>query len=207
MARAKKSTGALVLALLIGAVLWWLDHREALEVERGEYRELRGCTLVDRRNNDGDSFHIRMPDGKTQEFRLYFVDAPESEVRQYRGGDSNEERIRYQGEYFGRLSQKETTAVGKAAKKWTAGMLGRAPFTVYTRDEVVYQGPRLYCFVQVQAGGQERWLHELLVEQGLARIYTKGAKMPDGTHPGPQEKRLHGLERDAKRAKRGGWGK
>jgi endonuclease YncB( thermonuclease family) len=206
MARRRKSTGALVLALCIGALLWWLDHREDLALERGEYRELRGCTLVAHRNNDGDSFHVATPDGKQQEFRLYFVDAPESALKKYRDGNSNEERLRFQAEYFGRLSQGQTTEVGQRAKKWTAKVLGREPFTVYTRGEKVYDGPRLYCFVSVQDGGTERWLHELLVEQGLARIYTKGAKMPDGTNPGAQEKHLHALERTAKREKRNGWG-
>jgi len=206
MARGKNSTGALVLALCIGAVLWWLDHREEVAVQRGEYRELQGCSLVAHRNNDGDSFHVAIPGGKTQEFRLYFVDAPESAYKTYRDGNNNGERLGHQKQYFRLRSQKDTTALGMKAKKWTAGVLGTGPFTVYTRDEKVYGGPRLYCFVSVQEGGKERWLHELLVEQGLARIYTKGANLPDGSSPGTQKKHLHSLERDAKREKRGAWG-
>ena len=206
MARRRKSTGALVLALCVGAVLWWLDHREDLALEHGEFRELRGCRLVAHRNNDGDSFHVATPDGNRQEFRLYFVDAPESALKQYRDGNSNEERLRFQAEYFGRLAQDQTTEVGQQAKKWTAKLLGQEPFTVYTRGEKVYNGPRLYGFVSVQERGQERWLHELLVERGLARIYTKGAGLPDGTKPGTQEKRLRSLERTAKSENRGAWG-
>ncbi len=49
-------------------------------------------------------------------------------------------------------------------------------------------------------------MHELLVEQGMVRIYTKGARMPDGKARGAQEGALYTLERDAKKARRGGWG-
>lgn len=204
--RKQMSTGALVATLLIGAVLWWIDNHGKLAVERGEYTELSGCTLANHRSNDGDSFHVNVPGGKTQEFRLYFVDAPESAYKTYRGGDNNGERLRHQAEYFGRLSQKQTTNLGQKAKKWTAGVLGRGKFMVHTRGELVYGGPRQYCFVQVRDGGQDRWLHELLVEQGMVRIYTKGARMPDGTNPGPQEAKLHKIEREAKKDRRGGWG-
>ena len=205
MARGRRSKGVLVLALCAGAVLWWLDHRGVIEAERGEYRELHGCTLVAHRNNDGDSFRVKTPDGKTQEFRLYFVDAPESALKTYRNGDSNKERLRHQGEYFGKLTQKETIAVGKQAKELTARLLGSEPFSVFTSDEPVFGGPRHYAFVQVRHRGQIRWLHELLVENGLARIYTKGARMPDGTEPATRKRDLFTLEHKAKRGKRGAW--
>jgi endonuclease YncB( thermonuclease family) len=208
MARRGKtmSTGALVLALLIGAVLWWIDNHDKVTKELGEYTEYSGCTLASHRNNDGDSFHVNVPGGKTQEFRLYFVDAPESAYKTYGGGDNNGERLRYQAEYFGLESRDKTTGLGMMAKKWTADVLGRGAFTVHTRGERVYQGPRQYCFVKVRTDGGDRWLHELLVEQGLARIYTQGATLPDGTKRGTQEARLLKLESEAKKAKRGGWG-
>lgn len=205
MARGRKSKGVLVLALCIGAVLLWLDHRGGIAVERGEYRELRGCTLVAHRNNDGDSFRVKIPGGKIQEFRLYFVDAPESALKKYRDGNSNEERLRHQGKYFGRLTQEETIAVGMQAKVLTAKLLGREPFIVYTSGELVFGGPRHFAFVQVRDRGQTRWLHGVLVENGLARIYTKGARMPDGTSPGSRKKSLFALEQKAKRGKRGAW--
>lgn len=202
----RMSAGALVLALLAGAVLWWVDNHDKVTRELGEYTELSGCRLANHRNNDGDSFHVHVPGGNGQEFRLYFVDAPESAYKTYRDGDNNGKRLGYQAEYFGGLSRKETTDLGMRAKKWTAEVLGRGAFTVYTRGELVYGGPRQYCFVRVRDGGEERWLHELLVEEGLVRIYTKGATMPDGTKRGTQEERLHALEREAKKARRGGWG-
>lgn len=217
MARRKSSGLVLIGVMLVGAVLWWIDNREVLEetlhpenVPReggtlGDYRVLENCALVGHRNNDGDSFHVRVPGGETQEFRLYFVDAPESAFKTYRDGNTNGKRLRHQAEYFGKLSQDQTTAVGQAAKKWTAGVLGGGRFTVYTRDEKVYSGPRLYAFVEVEEGGRKRWLHELLVEQGLARIYTQGAALPDGTSVAVRKRVLRGVEQVAKKAGKGGW--
>ena len=217
MARRKSSGLVLIGLLLVGAVLWWIDNRELLEEtlhpenaprERGTlgaYRVLENCALVHHRNNDGDSFHVRVPGGETQEFRLYFVDAPESAFKTYGDGNTNGKRLRHQAEYFGGLSQDQTTAVGMAAKKWTAGVLGGGRFTIYTRDEKVYNGPRLYAFVEVEEGGEKRWLHELLVERGLARIYTKGAALPDGTSAAARKRFLQTVEREAKNGGRGGW--
>ncbi len=202
----KKSSGlTLIGVLLVGAVLWWVDNGEEIGRTQSDFEVLEGCVLVAHGGNDGDSFHVRETGGREQEFRLYFVDAPESALKHYRNGDSNEERLRYQAKYFGRLSQERTTELGQEAKKWTAGLLGRGEFTVYTKRELVYEGPRQYAFVEVEYEGERRWLHELLIEEGLARIYTKGAWLPDGTSVGRQEVRLEGMERKAKRGKKGGW--
>lgn len=218
MAAGRRSTWSLVVVLLVAGLLWWIDHREEVQVgvervqgqgepvERGDYEGYEGCRLVGHRNNDGDSFHVHVPGRGVREFRLYFVDAPESAYKEYRDGNTNAKRLGYQGTYFGGLSQRETTALGQEAKGWTLDLLGRGPFTIYTRGEKVYDGPRVYAFVEVECEGRKRWLHELLVERGLARIYTQGTRTPDGVAEGSQEKHLKALERTAKGGRRGGWG-
>lgn len=219
MTRRKSSGWMVVGTLLVGALLWWLDQQEASWQEPGEYgkssqvigpessgfRRIEGCTLVPHRHNDGDSFHVMVPGGREEEFRLYFVDAPESAVKRYRDGNDNRERLADQARDFGGLSEAETTAVGQEAKSWTARILGQGPFIIYTRGEKVFGGPRLYALVEVREGGSPRWLHELLIEQGLARIHTKGNRLPDGTSRQDQEARLHVLERQAKNSGQGGW--
>jgi len=45
----------------------------------------------------------------------------------------------------------------------------------------------------------------VLVEEGLAQIYTMGTDLPDGTFRAGQTKRLHVLEKAAKAGKNGGW--
>jgi endonuclease YncB( thermonuclease family) len=43
------------------------------------FQRLDGCIYKPQRWNDGDSFHVLLPDGKEIVFRLYFVDSPEEE--------------------------------------------------------------------------------------------------------------------------------
>ena len=170
-----------------------------------EFEVLDGCALKSHRNNDGDSFHVSHG-GKNYEFRLYFVDTAESKYKTYPGGDNNGKRIREQGEYFGGLSQDETTALGTDAKKFVLKLLEKENFTVVTKWENVYGPERKYAFVMVDWQGKDVWLHELLVAQGLVRIHTKPYTLPDNTSASEQKKKLKELEALAKKEKRGGWG-
>jgi endonuclease YncB( thermonuclease family) len=43
------------------------------------FQRIDGCVYKPQRWNDGDSFHIILPDQKELIFRLYFIDAPEEE--------------------------------------------------------------------------------------------------------------------------------
>lgn len=62
--------------------------------------------------------------------------------------------------------------------------------------------PRLH---QAPLQRKNRFLHELLVEKGHARIHTKGSQLPGGTSEGKQEDHLYDLQRTAKSAKAGAW--
>ena len=205
---AKRKQGAFLIALMLGAGLVWVVQNlpEKKLGEGGEFEAFENCTLVPDRGNDGDSFHIRMSDGKVRHLRLYFVDAPESAVKRYDDGNTNIKRLRHQGEYFAGLSQKATVGVGQDAKIWVKKLLTEVEsFTVFTRGKEVYDSGRIYALLSVQSGGGRRWLHELLVEEGLARIYTMGTDLPDGTTNADQLRRLHGLQKSAKGAKKGAW--
>lgn len=166
------------------------------------YEVYTNCRLVDYRNNDGDSFMVKFPDGRETEMRLYYVDAPESKLKTYRDGNSNKERIQAQGRALGGLTIDQTTQVGQDAKKRVAQLLSK-PFTVYTKRQKVYGGPREYGFIAPEGG--RTFLHERLVEEGLGRIHTSGAEMPDGTSVQDQEASLQRKESEAKREKRGAW--
>ena len=43
------------------------------------FQRLAGCVYKPQRWNDGDSFHVVLPDQKEVVVRLYFVDTPEEE--------------------------------------------------------------------------------------------------------------------------------
>lgn len=172
----------------------------------GAYEVHRNCTLVEARNNDGDSFLLRLPDGRKAEFRLYFVDTPESAFKRYAGGDTNHERIRQQAAELGGITPEQAVETGRKGKALTLGLLGAAPFTIFTCWDSPYQDERYHAFVEVRENGKPRWLHELLVERGLARIKTKPADLPDGTPASRHRDQLRELERQAKRSGTGVWG-
>jgi len=170
----------------------------------GDYELLNSCVLVENRRNDGDSFFVKHQEGKT-EFRLYYVDAPESKYKEYRNGESNGKRIQDQGKYFGGLDRETTTRLGTKGKRFVAELLGNKPFRVVTRWENVFSPERRYAFVVVEHDGKQVFLHELLIEKGYARIHTKPATMPNGGSTKLQLKRLRLLEKSAKEAGIGGW--
>jgi endonuclease YncB( thermonuclease family) len=172
----------------------------------GGYESYRGCTLVEARSNDGDSFMVQLPGGKRALIRLYFVDAPESAFRSYPGGDTNHERIRQQAAEMGGITPEQAVEIGKQARQLTLGLLGGRPFHIYTRWDSPFRDNRYHAHVEVREDGKSRWLDELLIERGLARIKTKPAALPDGTPASAHLARLKDLERAAKRAEAGVWG-
>ena len=207
MKQSTRQMTRLILVVLASIVGWITNTSKAKKGEgsKGEQTQEgftlhKNCTLIESKYNDGDSFLVSH-EGKTQEYRLYYVDTPESRDKPY---DDHRRRVTKQGEVLGGLSYEQTIKVGKKAKTFTKTLL-KKPFKVYTKGELVYQGPRLYAFVKVQYKGAERWLHELLVENGLARIHTKGVTTPEGVDYYQHKKALQKVESQAKRSKEGAW--
>ena len=115
---------------------------------------------------DGDSFRVRLPDGRLETFRLYFVDTTESRSR----GKRSDEQAAYYG-----ITRHQAIALGEQAKAFTARALAK-PFTVYTRWRLVFGGSRFLAVVHT-SDGQD--LAELLVRAGLARIYGTRTPLPE----------------------------
>ena len=122
------------------------------------FERFDGCLLEPDERTDGDSFRVRLPDGRLETFRLYFVDTTECRSR---GKRSDE-----QAAYFG-LTRAEGIKLGEEAKAFTAAALQK-PFTIQTRWRKVV-GPTRYYACVFTADGND--LAELLVRNGLARIY------------------------------------
>lgn len=151
--------------------------------------------------NDGDSFKLKHANG-VQEFRLYFVDCPEMRLHDY-----NEDRLRDQGRNLGGRSIPEMIEIGERARDFTAALLRERPFEVFTRWEQVYKSRRRYIMVRVtEPDGNQAYLAELLVREGLARIHTKGVDLPEGTKEAAFEKHLRQVEARARANRRGAWG-
>lgn len=224
MARTRFTPGRLVLLVLIAAVSWYLRDHQRQEKRRdpsrwevpadpqpkpapptkttGSYETFSGCRFEEHRQNDGDSFRVKLPDGRVEQFRLYFVDCPESQFRSYRGGATNHERIREQAQDFG-ISAEEAVEIGSRAKERVQELLGRGSFALHTRWDDPFGDQRYHAFILPADG---KWLDESLVREGLARIHTKGADLPDGTSAKAHQGKLRKIEEEARKARRGAWG-
>ncbi|MGB2403662.1 MAG: thermonuclease family protein [Akkermansiaceae bacterium] len=176
-----------------------------VRLDSAHYEVWDDCIMLDHRGNDGDSFHIQAPHGR-EEIRLYYVDAPESAARTYRDGNTNFKRIAQQGAALGDLDRAETTSLGMAAKAFVKELLDGKRFKVVTRGERVYGSHRKYAFVVVDWERQLHYLHELIVLQGLGRIHTKPAQLPDNTTVSEQKNHLYKLQAYAKNMRYGAWG-
>jgi|MDTC01.3.fsa_nt_gb hypothetical protein len=66
---------------------------------------------------------------------------------------------------------------------------------------------RIYAMIRFPkaTGTAEEWLSQRLVNLGLARIYTRGSHLADGTNYKQFKARLSTLEKDAKTANLGAW--
>lgn len=164
------------------------------------YDRLIGTIMIEHRNNDGDSFYVRHGD-REFELRLYYADSPEKYLSD-RYPDQRQ-RVAEQARELGGLTVKETVAVGVEAKEHVAKLLKGQSFSVFTKWERVYGGERFYGFVLLP--DETEWLCENLVDNGLARIHTKGERTPDGKSYRDFSDTLEGIEAKAKSAKRGAW--
>ncbi len=165
-----------------------------LEARESKWVELKNCRLDTDASNDADSFHVKA-EGKEYIFRLYFVDAAETDA-------GFPERVAEQAKYFG-ITPAQAIQLGILAKKFTRQKLA-APFTVRTRMQDALgrsKKQRFYAFIETSEGD----LGELLVANGLARVH--GAIASSGTSaPARQKRKLEQLERVAKQQKVGAWG-
>ncbi len=147
-----------------------------------DWVKLEHCHLVPDPANDGDSFHVRANE-KEYIFRLYLVDAPETEA-------ADPARLIEQAKHFG-ISVPQVIEVGEAAKLFVQEKLAE-PFTVITRMANAMgrsKIERFYAFVQTKDGD----LGEQLVANGLARVHGRSAKPPGITGSATESQKLKNL--------------
>lgn len=162
--------------------------RKWTELDRVEYEASK--------YHDGDSFRAKRNSSKYI-FRLYFVDAPETDIRY-------PERVETQADYFG-VSVEQAVRGGTLAAEWLHTLLSEKPFTVYTRyADARGASDRKRYYAMIKIG--DRWLSELLVEQGFVRLHGVSTDPPDGTPENIYWSRLRKLENEAKENHRGLWG-
>jgi DNA uptake protein ComE-like DNA-binding protein len=188
----------LALSLLLLAALT-LRADEALQT-------FPGCTLVEAEWADGDSFPVRLPDGRQITTRLYGADCIEWHVND----ESLARRLRAQRRYFGiadtdaASSMKTARDFGKQAARRTRELLTK-PFTVHTAFAGARgngEKERAYAFVTTAEGKD---LATLLVEEGLARAFGLTRQLPDGTSGNEYREALADRELTAAAEQKGIW--
>jgi DNA uptake protein ComE-like DNA-binding protein/endonuclease YncB( thermonuclease family) len=159
------------------------------------WRVLDNCVYVPNQANDGDSFHVSV-EGRRYLFRIYFVDAPETD-------NEFKDRVDEQAKYFG-INESDVVQVGKIAREFTREKLAQ-PFTVRTCFQDALgrsRMQRLYAVVQTATGD----LAEQLVENGLARIHGASANPVGLPSANVEWQKLRHLEVAARTERVGGWG-
>lgn len=165
-----------------------------------------GCTLVEAEWADGDSFPVRLPDGRQVTARLYGADCIEWHVND----ETLARRLRAQRRYFGiadtdaASSMKTARDFGKQAAFRTRELLAK-PFTVHTAFAGARgngETERAYAFVTTSDGKD---LAVILVDEGLARAFGVTRQLPDGTSGSEYRDILADLELTAAAERRGIW--
>jgi DNA uptake protein ComE-like DNA-binding protein len=156
---------------------------------------LLDCHYVANDANDGDSFHVRSGNKKYL-FRLYFVDAPETELE---FGD----RVNEQMKYFGTTTP-QTLQIGEAARNFVRAKLSHSFIVRTCLQDALGRSKmeRFYAFVEVD----HRDLGEELVANGLARLHGTDSRPPGMNSVEVEWQKLEQLERTAKQQKVGAWG-
>jgi DNA uptake protein ComE-like DNA-binding protein len=178
--------------------LFFLLLLAAAPLVRAEtWTTLNNCVLDKTAYADGDSFHVHSG-SRELIVRLYFVDCPETDER-------FPDRVKTQAAYFG-VQPAAVVKVGEKAAEFTRRTLAK-PFTVVTRFEDARGSsnePRYYGFVLLEDGRKN--FAEMLVENGLARVFGAAASRPGGPDGNAEWQRLRRLEVQAKSQQLGGWG-
>jgi DNA uptake protein ComE-like DNA-binding protein len=165
-----------------------------------EMQSFEGCCLVEAGWSDGDSFPVKLPDGKEIVLRLYYVDCNETTA----ATETDQRRVRDQSSYFGVDDHQVTLESGRQAAGEVKKLLAK-PFTVHTAFASApgrSAKPRTYGFVMLSDG---RDLGEVLVGEGLARSYGVRRSTPDGLGTEAAQAKMDDLELGAAIARRGIW--
>ena len=184
-----------VTALITAVVVWSAAVDLFTRVQSRGWIVLKNCRLIPNPANDGDSFHV-VAGGKEYLFRLYFVDAPETD-------EMTPRRLIEQAKYFN-ITVPQAIEAGQTAKDFTQKKLSQ-PFTVFTHlSDAMGQSrlERFYAFVETKEGD----LGEQLVRNGLARCYGFKTAPPGLTSSRIEVEKLQQLEDEAKRDQLGAWG-
>ncbi len=182
------------LLIILVAVVTGFHASDGVAAKAKKWEKLAACQYVEDKNNDGDSFRVKCGE-KDFILRLYFVDAPETNLR-------DAERTRLQSEHFG-VSLDETMKAGVKATEVARDTM-KGSFDVWTKwSSGGGRGKEVRYYGSVEADGKS--LVEILVSSGLARIVGQVVPLPNGEKSTAYKKRLAAMESEARKQRVGVW--
>ncbi|MEZ5325300.1 MAG: hypothetical protein R3F19_09570 [Verrucomicrobiales bacterium] len=162
------------------------------------YTEWNGATFVDGGDSAGDRFTIRYG-GKNYSIRLYAVTCPPGSTSETKSDDFKSVR-----DHFG-VNPNDLARGGRLAAQATADVLGRGPFSVFTKGKKAKDGAR-FAWVVVE---NDTLLSGILVGRGLASIDGEESAIPEAIGRGIDGAKykawLQSQETEAKAGKEGIW--
>jgi endonuclease YncB( thermonuclease family) len=137
------------------------------------FQSFPNVQLVESPANEGDTLRLRLPKEGEHVFVQYFIDALDTSF-------THLDRVNEQAHYFGKASNEAVVEAGREAMAYVTDLLKNHPFMVLTRWERVPATDRYYALIRVEyEKGRWRYLSELLVRQGYARISGVTTPLPD----------------------------
>ena len=182
------------LLIILVAVVTGFHASDGVAAKAKKWEKLAACHYVEDKNNDGDSFRVKCGE-KDFVLRLYFVDAPETNLR-------DAERTRLQSEHFG-VSLEETMKAGVKATEVARDTM-KGSFDVWTKwTSGGGRGKEGRYYGLIEADGKS--MVENLVSGGLARVVGQVVPLPNGEKSTVYKKRLVALESEARKQRVGVW--
>lgn len=150
--------------------------------------------MMTERYFDADSFTLAYG-RKEGQFRLYYVDAPETDRR-------FPERIHEQARHFG-IPNETALSLGKDAAEFTRRFLSRGCKILTRGDPAGGAGKESRQYAVVLAGGTN--LATELVRRGYARVYGTNHLRATDPREAAWVAELRAADAEARQARRGGW--
>ena len=149
----------------------------------------------------GHKLTLQDANGARYAVSLYFVECPPLDL-----DDATNTPVARLSRYFGNVPFEKLLEGGARAKDFSLNLLATRPFRFATLFTPTKAQSGIHGFILVRdENDKESYLSELLVKEGLAAISVQGSHLPFGEPRSAYRNYLIGLEREARKAKRGLW--
>ena len=166
-----------------------------------EFQILDKTSVVNREEALGHTFFLLDSKGSRYKIYHYFVESPPTDL-----DDNTSPKLARLARYFGNVPLEKLIEIGVKAREFTLENLATRPFRIVTLFSPLKNQVGVYAYALIRdEKGDEHYLSELLVREGLAAVSAQGEYLPFGDTRTSYRNHLIKLEREARAEKRGVW--